>query len=244
MPIDQPEATSAPTNRRTFLTRAAFGGALVGVGAAAGPFGLFAPAAGAQDAPLATVEGSAPITNATFAAFAVPLEMAAVLAYQQVLGSERLDGAWADLALDFQGHHQTVVDALTAQLEEGLADPEANPVLLDEVTAAIDGAGSQEAVLLSLSELEDTIAATHLYCLGGLDDPSLAKVVAQVLAVESQQAATMGLAGGVATEELTPSAAGTESARTNLSEGAVSAPPPTTTTTAATEGTTTTEAGN
>lgn len=244
MPIDQPEATSAPTNRRTFLTRAALGGALVGVGAAAGPFGLLAPAAGAQDAPLATVDEVGALTNETFAAFAVPMEMAAVQAYQLVLASEQLEGPWPDLALDFQGHHQTVVDSLTAQLAEGLADPVANPILLAEVTTAIETAGSPTAVLLALSELEDAIAATHLYCLGGLEDTSLAKVVAQVLAVESQQAATLGLAGEAPDEQVTPATVGTEAARTNLSEGAVTAPPATTTTTAASEETTTTEAGN
>ena len=82
MPIDQPEATAEPTNRRAFLARAAMGGALVGVGAAAGPFGLFSTAAGAQDAPPATIEGAPELSNGAFAAFAVPLVVVAARAWR------------------------------------------------------------------------------------------------------------------------------------------------------------------
>ena len=238
MPIDKPEATAATTTRRTFLARAAVGGALVGAGAAVGPLGLFAPAAGAQAAPDATLDGAPPLDNVTFAAFATPLEMAAVQAYQSALDSEQLNSRWRRMTLQFQTQHQTAATALTDQLADDAGTPEPNDLVLSEARAAIDAASDQEAVLIALSDLEETTAATHLYALSGLEDTSLAKLVAQVLAVESQQCVVLGRAGGLDVESLTPASVSTQAARTNLSEGAV------TTATTTPAPTTTTQAGN
>lgn len=231
VPIDT-EATAAPTTRRTFLTRAAVSGALVGVGVAAGPLSLLAPSAGAQDAPEGDLEGTSLLDNATFAAFATPLELAAVQAYQAALDSEQLDTRWQRLALQFQTQHQTAVTALTEELADDAGEATANDIVLSATKTAIDDAADQEEVLLALSDLERTTSATHLYALGGLQDTALVRLVAQVLAVESQQCAVLGRAGGLDLEALTPAAASTDGARTNLSEGAVTtattAPAPTT----------------
>ncbi|MBX3284701.1 MAG: ferritin-like domain-containing protein [Actinobacteria bacterium] len=232
MSIDPTEATAAATTRRTFLARAAFGGALVGV-ATAGPLRSMLGVAGAQEAELDADEG---LENDAFAALAVPLEMAAVQAYQAALETSSLDADTTTTARMFQTHHQTVVDALTPLLAEGSATPRPDETVMSTTVAAIEGNADQTAILTSLSELEDVLAATHLYAVGSLDDNSLAKTVAQVLAVESQQAVALGRAADIDLTELTPDEASTAGARTGFAEAAAAA---TTTTT-----TTTTEAGN
>ena len=104
--------------------------------------------------------------------------------------------------------------------------------------AAVTGAGDQNAVLKALSEMETTIAATHLWALGSISDKTTAKAIGQYLAVESQQGVYFGREAGIDLAALTPA----------VVEPAASGPKPaptpaaTTTTTAAT--TTTQEAGN
>ena len=205
MPLDNPEVV--PTTRRTFLTRAALAGALVTVGTA-GPLTRLLPVAGAQDA-----LGAAPeLDDATFAAFALPLEMAAVQAYQAALDGGTL-GDEGPTALDFQTHHQAVVDVLTTLLAEDATPPAPDSLITSSTVASLRTATAKAEVLTTLAELEDVLAATHLYALGGLVEASTAKVVAQVLAVESQHAVYLGRAGGGDLATLTPAVADTSDAR-------------------------------
>ncbi len=205
MPLDNPEVV--PTTRRTFLTRAALAGALVTVGTV-GPLTRLLPVAGAQDA-----AGSAPkLDDATFAAFALPLEMAAVQAYQAALDGGTL-GDEGPIALNFQSHHQSVVEVLTSLLADAATTSAPDATITASTVASLKTATAKAEVLTILSELEDVLAATHLYALGGLVEPSTAKVVAQVLAVESQHAVYLGRAGGGDVATLTPSAADTSAAR-------------------------------
>lgn len=201
MPLDNPEVIA--TTRRTFLTRAALAGALVTAGTAL-PLTRFLPAAGAA--------GAVGLDDATFAAFAVPLEMAAVQAYQAALDGGTL-GDEGPTALDFQGHHQTVVDVLTSMLAADAAVPVPDSKILAGTVAALKTATAKAQVLTTLSRLEDGLAATHLWALGSLVEPSTAKIVAQVLAIESQQAVYLGRAGGGDLVALTPSRANTSAAR-------------------------------
>lgn len=233
MSIDPTEAQAAATTRRSFLARAALGGALVSV-ATAGPLRSMLGVAGAQEAEL---ESSDTLDNETFAALAVPLELATVLAYQAALDGDVLDLTATTTARQFQVHHQTVVDALTPLLSEDAGTPRPDVSVLAATVQAIEGNPDQTAILTALYELEDVLAATHLYALGGLEDASLAKTVAQVMAVESQQAVAMGRLAGIDLVTLTPAEASTAGARTGFEEAAAAA---TTTTTS----TTTTEAGN
>lgn len=237
MSIDPTEAQAAATTRRSFLARAALGGALVSV-ATAGPLRSLLGVAGAQEAEL---EASDTLDNETFAALAVPVELATVLAYQAALDGDVLDETATTNARQFQTHHQTVVDALTPLLSEDAGAPRPDETVLSSTVATIEGNADQTAILTALAELEEVLAATHLYALGGLTDASLAKTVAQVMAVESQQAVAMGRAAEIDLVTLTPAEAGTTGARTDFGEAAEA---PSSTTTTTTTSTTTTEAGN
>lgn len=212
MPIDSPEATATPSTRRTFLARVAVGGALAGVGVASGSLGLLSGPAGAQGSPGAEVllGDAGELPAETFAGLAIPLELAAVLAYQQAVEAGILDAAWQERAQQFQTHHQAVVDTLTPLLDEEADDPTPDAQLLSQGTAG----GDQAARLTALASVEDTLVATHLYALSGLLSKSLAKTVGQVLATEAQQGALLGVAGGGSAQELTPTAVSTDGART------------------------------
>jgi hypothetical protein len=218
VPIDQPEATAAPTNRRTFLTRAALGGAFLTVGP--GPLTRLLPVAGAGPTRFAQVEAAPELDDEAFATLAAPLERAAVQVYSQAQRRALLDEEWSDLALDFQAHHQTVAETLEELIVSGDA-PEPDDAVLTGTGGAIDGAADQDDVLAALAELEEVLAATHLYGIGGLTVAVTARLVAQVMAVESQHAVVLGLAIGTDPEELTPPTVDTDGART----GEASDPP-------------------
>lgn len=219
MPHDQPEATATVTTRRAFLARTAAGGAVVATGTVVGPLGRLLPA-GAQESDKA----AGALTGEAFAAFAAPLELGAVQAYQAALENDALSPEWQDNARTFQGHHQAVATTLTsllptdadklAELLGGASAPAADPEILSGTAATVAKATAEEPILTALASLEETLAATHLAALAGLDDPSLARTVSQVLAVESQQAVALGRAAGAELTSLTPAEASTDGART------------------------------
>lgn len=236
VPIDKPDAQVVPTNRRTFLARAAMGGALVAVGTA-GPLGRLLPVS-AQDGDSSDNQDSAggppagSLDDNAAGEQLAPLELAAVEAYEAALAEGKLDEAWTEAARQFQRHHLEASGALTSLVDSG-ATPVADPTIQDGTVAAIRGTGDQNAILSALSEMEATIAATHLWALGGVTDKITAKTIGQYLAVESQQAVYLGRESGSDLASLTPTKV----------EPAASGPTPaptTTTTTAAT----TEEAGN
>ena len=209
MPIDPSMQPAEGTTRRTFLVRSAVGGALVTAGAVAAPALGLTPGAGAQDG--SSDGGSDLLTDAQFAAFATPLELAAVLGYQAALNADVLDPAWTDRARQFQTNHQDVADLLATLVAEGDPAPRADADLSEQLSSQLAG-GDQAAILTVLADLEDTLAATHLSAVPQLRDATTARTVAQVLAVESQQAALLGLDAGTAFDELTPAQATTDAA--------------------------------
>lgn len=221
MPIDQSTQPAAGTTRRTFLVRSAVGGALVTAGAVAAPALGLIPSAGAQD-------GARKLTDGAFASFATPFELAAVQAYLGALSSEQLDETWTTRARQFQANHQATADLLATLVAEGDPAPRADAELVEQVTTALDGAASQEAVLAVLATVEETLAATHLSAIPVLRDAITARTVAQVVATESQQAALCGIDSGASFEELTPAQATTDAAISLRDR-----PEPATTTTAA-----------
>ncbi len=228
MPIDKPETQVVPTNRRTFLARAAMGGALVAVGTA-GPLGRLLPAA-AQDgaSPSGPDDGSLD-DNATGERLA-PIELAAIKAYEAALAGGKLDGTWTDTARRFQRHHLEVSGVLASLITSDAA-PVPDPDIQAGTVAAVTGAADQNAVLKALSEMETIIAATHLWALGAITDKITAKTIGQYLAVESQQGVFLGREAGIDLAALTPPVV------QPAASGPTPAPTPATTTT-------TEEAGN
>lgn len=202
MPYDKPEAEAVQTTRRTFLARAAIGGALVSV-ATAGPLGQLLPAA-AQDG---DSEPSDALTDAQVAAQLTPLELGAVQAYEAAAGNDALDLDVSDAVRRFQRHHQTAADRLGAMASADAPTPTADPTIVEGTVAAVTGAGDQNAVLSALAEMEETLAATHLWALAAIPDQVTARLVLQIQATESQQAVVLSRVAGTSIDELTPATA-------------------------------------
>jgi hypothetical protein len=211
VPTDPSPDPAIATTRRSFLARAAVGGALVtAAGVAAGPLGSLVGTAGAQDGLLA----SDLYSDVEFGLFATPLELAAVQAYLAADRSGLLSDEWADRAREFGRHHQAVADTLN-----GLRGPEASravpdPDLLASSTAAIEGAADEVGVLGALADLESTLAATHLAAVELMREQFTAGIATQVLLVESQQAALLAVAASESIESATPAIASTDGALT------------------------------
>ncbi|MGI8710795.1 MAG: ferritin-like domain-containing protein [Acidimicrobiales bacterium] len=214
MPTD-PSSAPATTTRRSFLLRSAAGSALATTGMLGLPLVAQVPAAGAQE--------STGLDDEAFASFTAPLELGAVLAYQAGLDSGRLDGTWTTDALEFQGHHQDVVETLITLLPTTASPPVAADAFSQPIAKSISDASDQDGVLTALGEMEDALSATHLLALESIDDPVTAQIVAQVLAAEAQQATSLLRGGGADVKAVTPPAADTTGA---LSPGDVPGAPP------------------
>lgn len=209
MPHDKPEAEAVQTNRRTFLARAALGGALVTV-ATAGPLGQLLPAA-AQEGEGAGEPGgggsSDQLQDRDVAAQLTPLELAAVQVYESAASNTALDLEWTALVRRFQTHHRAAADRLGEMVHADDAEPTADPTILEGTGAAVESAGDQDSILSALAELEELLAATHLWALGSISEPVTARLVLQVQATESQQAVVLARATGTSITELTPAIA-------------------------------------
>ena len=218
MPTDQSTDPATPTDRRRFLTRAALGGALVSAGAVASPLGGLLGAAGAQEADPQPLNTEDLILDSDFAELAAPLELAAVVIYQTALSGDALDEEWTKHARLFQSHHQEVADLLASLVSPDAPAPVADADLVSQGESALGG--DQTSVLQALSDIENTLSATHLSAIGALKDSVTAKTVGQVLLTEAQQATFLGLGAGVAVAELTPAVATTDDALPLTGSGA------------------------
>lgn len=231
MQTDQSIDSATATTRRTFLTRAAVGGALVTAGALVLPQAGLIPSAGARPA------GQGDLKDIDFADFGTAIELSAVNAYSAAFDKGVLDDEWSDLALSFQGHHQAVADTLVELRDPELGEAVADAAFTKTSVDAIEAASDQAGVLAALAVVEETCAATHLSAIGQLAEKSTARTVAQVLCVEGQQAALLGVAGGSTIAEVTPGTNTGDAALTIPTGGSTST---TTTTAPSTDGSSTT----
>jgi len=227
VPPEQSTPPATATTRRSFLTRTAGLGALATITTAVSPAHSLVDAAAAAGAASAAgsrrVQASTDqVSDADFAAFTAPLELAAVLAYQAALDSSAV-GAASSMIQTFQDHHQTVAETLTTLIAADADPPLPATAFSDPIASSIQFAGAEPDVLRSLAAMENTLSATHLLALETLAEPVTAKVVAQVLATEAQQATALANTAGEDLNTITPAVATTASA---LQPGDVAGAPP------------------
>jgi hypothetical protein len=182
------------------------------------------PLAGAQEGdepiapvggePIAPVSGAEPqdilLTDEAFGELAAPLELAAVQAYLSAAQTNRLNSEALGWVRTFSTNHQAVADTLATLLGEGAETPVPDPAITRRWVASVEDAADAEATLAALASVEDTLAATHLSAILRLRDKVTAKIVSQVAAVESQQAALLTVNSGGSIAEATPAVAPTE----------------------------------
>jgi hypothetical protein len=166
-------------SRRSLFLKAGAGGALLTLGAMAGPASRFVPAAWAKDP-----------DDSTIMLFDASLEFAVVAAYQTALDSKKLTAATRKTLATFQGHHR---DHGRAFNEITLVTAEKpNSKVLATFTPKVKGAADEKALLQVMYGIEEQLAATYLSNLGVLQDKSNAGVVASILPIESQHAVVLG----------------------------------------------------
>ncbi len=204
MPTVSSSAPATATTRRRFLFRTAAGAAVLSTGVLGAPVVALMPAASAQSA--------SGLDDETFASFTAPLELAAVVAYQNAIDGGSVSAGYSDLLRDFQSHHQEVADTLATLLPATANPPVAAEAFSASVVDSIGAAGDQAGVLAAMAKMEETLSATHLLALETIIDTTTAKTVAQVLAVEAQQATVLAVGGGADLATATPDIAGTDNA--------------------------------
>jgi hypothetical protein len=175
--------------RRSFLCRAATGGAALTIGSVVVPLGGLVGRAAAQ-------EGDAPLADDDIAAFAESVELAAVEAYRAAAGSGKVTTpAVGEAATTFAGHHQEHAAAFGGAAG-AKATKKANARLLQVVGDQIKQARDQAGVLKIAYDLENAAAATYVYALGALQSKEALQLTASILPVESQHAVVLGMALG------------------------------------------------
>lgn len=104
----------------------------------------------------------------------------------------------------FGSHHAQQAAALSATAPAIEVVP--NGTLLTEVRAALTAASDEGAVLTTLRQMEERLAATHLAAIGSLQDTADASLVAAALPIVSQHAVVLGRIGATPApiEELVP----------------------------------------
>lgn len=171
-----PSPLVEPPDRRSFLRRAAVGGA-VSIGGVLVPTARFLPPAGAQSG-----------RDEDLAAFAESVELVAVSAYEA--GAELLSEGLAPVLQTFRGHHQEHADA-HASVAGAAAIGEPNPALLEALAPAIEAFSTQNEVLLFAKDLEDQLAVTWGHLLGLMASSEALATTAGILPVETSHSAEL-----------------------------------------------------
>jgi hypothetical protein len=180
-------------SRRTVLGRAAAAGTAVAIGSQLVPVTrLFTPAFAQQ------------LDDATIAAFAESVELAAVAAYDAAAASGKVTTpAIIDAARLFAGHHQEHGAAFGGAAGDK-ATGKPNAALLAALTPQLDAAADERAVLELAYGLENAAAATYLFALGALTSAAALQLTASILPVEGQHAVVLGQALGKPATEYVP----------------------------------------
>lgn len=163
-------------DRRTFLARAAAGGA-VSLGGVLVPVTRWLPAAGAQTGGVEAL-----------AAFAESVELVAVSAYES--GAELLSAGLAPVLQTFRGHHEEHA-ATYAEVAGSAATGAPNVALLEALTPAIEALSTQNEVLRFARDLENQLAVTWGHLLSRVEDDDAVAALATILPVEASHAAEL-----------------------------------------------------
>ncbi len=246
-----PDATDASAEldadatRRAFLKKVAIGGAVAAIGTQVLPFDRLVPGASGQEG-----EGDATADlgpDEPRMAFLASLALAGAAAYRAATGNEPagdeeeaeaapsttttlppidvpvLAEPVVEVLRTFGAHHAQQAVALNAAITTAVAAP--NATLLDELRTALGGSADEAAVLATLRDLEERLAATHLAAIAELEDATDASLVATTLPVLGQHAVVLGMIGEPPTplEDLAPEEQTTEGALTEQTHPAEAA---------------------
>jgi rubrerythrin len=173
--------------RRRFLKRAGIGGAAV----AAGSF--FAPSA------FMSFAGAQSFTDEDLAAFAQSVELAAVAAYEAAAAA--LSADTLPVAQLFLMHHQQHADAFGVVAGSKAVDGP-NQALVTAITPALEAVKDEKGALELAFGLENQAAATYAFGLTAATGADAIAGMATILPIESEHAAILGVALGMAVPDI------------------------------------------
>ncbi len=176
--------------RRSFLKKAAVGGAAITFGSALVPVSSLLPAAGAQA-----------LDDQSIAVFAQSVELAAVEAYKA--GAPLLSPEVLPVGQLFMSHHQEHADAFGALAGDAATD-KPNAALLDALGPTLQGLSDQTGVLTFAKGVEDQAVATYAFALTALQSAEAASGTATILPVESAHSAALAVALGLGADAQFP----------------------------------------
>lgn len=156
--------------------------------------GGVALAIGAASIPLASLWSSAyaaPSTDVAIAKFAESVELAAVAAYGAAAKTGKVTGANLTTAEAFAQQHMDHARAFGAYAGDS-SKAVANPGLVKALGPQITSAATGTDIVTIAYGLENAAAATYLYAIGALGDPTALKLTGTILPVESQHAVVWG----------------------------------------------------
>ncbi|MDQ6782096.1 MAG: ferritin-like domain-containing protein [Actinomycetota bacterium] len=173
-------------SRRRFVQGVGLGGVTLAIGGAMIPLASMWNPAYAQAS-----------DDKSIAAFAESVELAAVAAYGAAAKTGKVTGAALTVAKTFSAHHQAHAGAFGGFAGDS-AKAQPNPKLVATIAPMIQSAADQTAILKIAYGLENSAAATYLFAIGALTDPTALKATASILPVESQHAVVLGHVLGMA----------------------------------------------
>ena len=168
------------TSRRRFLQVAGVGGLTISVGSVL------------PVEPLVGLAGAQTSSDGEVAAFLESVELALVEAYTVATQPEKLTTPEViEVAKSISSHHRDHANAFGAAAVDA-ATGAANPMLLDELRAELEDAGTEDEVLERLFDFENAATATHLFVSGAFERVDDRALAASVLPVEAQHAVAVG----------------------------------------------------
>ena len=196
---DGAEPVPASTSRRRFMRNVGLGAAALGAAAVAGT--ALTEVASAQTATEAPELSAADVALLQFLqSITLAGEEGMTLAAEKTF----LQTEVAEQLRQFSRHHRTQAAGIGALLPEADVITAANPRLLGEITANVDRAGDQAALLGVLLTLEEDLAATMLEALGTAESFLVAGAVATIQPIVAQQAAAIGSANATPIDQWLP----------------------------------------
>lgn len=176
--------------RRSFLTRAAAGGAALSFGSVLVPVSRLLPRAGAQ-----------PLDDVAIAAFAESVELSLVAAYEA--GVPFLSSELTPVAETFMEHHREHAEVF-AELAGDAASGQPNTALMGALAPGIEALTGTNDVLVFAKTLENQAVATYGYTFTVLEGSDVVTATAGILPIESAHATALSYAVGEGPEAWFP----------------------------------------
>ncbi len=139
------------------------------------------------------------MSDADIARFAAGAERAAVAAYGVAVDTGKLNDIEVAVAELFADHHVQHAKSFESIIKSDEIDP--NATMVTEFGGQIEQAADDSAILEVAFQVENGAAATYLFALGALEDPTNAAATATILPVESMHAVALGTVLGKALDD-------------------------------------------